>query len=173
LDYCAARAQPCLRKIATSKDQFMIPATSGRVPQHTPEQYNQQIQQETQQRLAYYRHTSPAEIEHRLEELDQEWDIERTLEANAATLAFTGCLLAATTHRRWILLPMVVTGFLLQHAIQGWCPPAPLFRRFGFRTMREIDEERFALKLMRGDFDQHTNSGDAASADAILSAVQR
>jgi hypothetical protein len=28
-----------------------------------------------------------------------------------------------------------------------------LFRRLGVRTQREIDEERYALKLIRGDFD--------------------
>ena len=42
--------------------------------------------------------------------------------------------------------------FLLQHAIQGWCRPVPFFRKRGARTMREIDEERFALKALRGDF---------------------
>lgn len=38
------------------------------------------------------------------------------------------------------------------HAFQGWCPPVNLFRRLGVRTQREIDEERYALKLMLGDF---------------------
>jgi hypothetical protein len=28
----------------------------------------------------------------------------------------------------------------------------PLFRRLGFRTASEIDEERYALKALRGDF---------------------
>jgi hypothetical protein len=45
-----------------------------------------------------------------------------------------------------------VTGFLLQHALQGWCPPVPLLRKTGVRTMREIDIERYALKALRGDF---------------------
>jgi hypothetical protein len=54
--------------------------------------------------------------------------------------------------RRWYLLAGVVAGFLLQHAVQGWCPPVPVFRRWGFRTAAEIDEERYALKALRGDF---------------------
>ena len=41
---------------------------------------------------------------------------------------------------------------MLQHALQGWCPPLPLFRRLGFRTQEEIARERYALKGMRGDF---------------------
>ena len=42
--------------------------------------------------------------------------------------------------------------FLLQHAVQGWCPPVPFFRRRGVRTAREIEIERYALKALRGDF---------------------
>lgn len=50
--------------------------------------------------------------------------------------------------------PAAVAGFLLQHAIQGWCPPVPVLRRLGFRTQREIDDERAVLKARRGDFEQ-------------------
>jgi len=49
-------------------------------------------------------------------------------------------------------LPAVVGTFLLQHAVQGWCPPLTVFRRLGFRTAGEIARERYALKAMRGDF---------------------
>lgn len=54
--------------------------------------------------------------------------------------------------RRFALVPLVVGGFLLQHALQGWCPPLPIFRRYGVRTQTEIDYERYALKAVRGDF---------------------
>lgn len=150
----------------------MIPATSRRVPEHTPEKINQWIRQEMQERVARYRHASRDKIERRLQELDQEWDVERTLEANAATLALTGCVLAATTDRRWVYLPMAVTAFLLQHAVQGWCPPLPVIRSLGFRTMREIDEERHALKLLRGDFRRVANK-PASSASELVNAVKR
>ena len=43
-------------------------------------------------------------------------------------------------------------GFLLQHAVQGWCRPVPIFRRLGIRTASEIDAERYALRMIRGDF---------------------
>lgn len=105
----------------------------------------------------------PEEIPARLRELDAEWDIERTLEANASTLAFTGIVLGATVDRRWLALPAIVTAFLFQHAIQGWCPPLPILRRMGFRTAREIDTERAALKALRGDFARVEASQDKAS----------
>jgi hypothetical protein len=129
----------------------MLPNTIERVPAHTAEAINARIQQETDARVRHYAE-SPASIDRRLLELDEEWDIERVLEANAATVALTGTVLAATVHKRWLMLPVLVTGFLLQHAVQGWCPPLPILRRLGYRTAREIDEERVALKALRGDF---------------------
>ena len=43
--------------------------------------------------------------------------------ANAATIALTGTLLGIFVDRRFLALPVAVTAFLLQHAVQGWCPP--------------------------------------------------
>lgn len=142
----------------------MLPATSQRVHQHTSESVNQQIREEMESRIARYRHASVQEINQRIRELDQEWDTERTLEANAATLSLVGCILAATTDRRWVFLPMAVSAFLLQHAVQGWCPPLPVIRRLGVRTMREIDEERHALTKMRSDvtYASHERAGSAS-----------
>jgi len=34
---------------------------------------------------------------------------------------------------------------------KGGAPPLPVLRRFGFRTMHEIDRERTALPILRGD----------------------
>lgn len=79
-------------------------------------------------------------------------DIERTLEMNAATLACTGAILALTVNRRFAWISAVVTGFLFQHALQGWCPPVPMFRKRGVRTAREINQEKTALRILRGDF---------------------
>lgn len=69
---------------------------------------------------------------------------------NAATLALGGLVLGVTVDRRWLLLPAVVTSFLLQHGLQGWCPPLPLLRRLDFRTRGEIDREKYALKSALG-----------------------
>ena len=35
-----------------------------------------------------------------------------------------------------------------------------VFRRLGVRTRREIDGEKFALKILRGDFDQVKPRGE-------------
>lgn len=130
----------------------MIPSTSGRVTQSTAEEVNERIRQQTEESIARCAAAGRVAIDHRLAELDHEWDIERTLEANAATLALIGLTLGATVNRKWFLFPGVIATFLLQHSIQGWCPPVPVFRRMGIRTAKEIHEERNALKALRGDF---------------------
>ena len=104
------------------------------------------------------------EIPRRLRELKEEWDIERAIEANASALAFTGTVLGATSDRRWFALPALVTAFLFQHAIQGWCPPVPILRRLGFRTAHEIEQERTALMALRGDFDAVASAQDKSGA---------
>ena len=128
-----------------------MPTTVSRVPRNTNDTVNRQILAETEERVQWYA-DHPHSIGARLKELDAEWDIERTLEANASLVAFAGLALGATVDRRFYVLPAVVTVFLFQHAIQGWCPPLPVLRRLGFRTAREIDVERYALKALRGDF---------------------
>lgn len=138
-------------------------STLNRVPAHTDDDINRRIREETEQRLAYY-DTHKDEIPARLAELNREWDIERTLEANASTLAFAGVLLGSSVDRRWLALPALVTAFLFQHAVQGWCPPLPILRRMGFRTSDEINQERFALKALRGDFDLLSQASDRLAA---------
>lgn len=78
-------------------------------------------------------------------------------------------ILGATRARRWLALPALVTTFLFQHAVQGWCPPLPILRRMGIRTSREIELERVALKMLRGDFDET----DAANGDGERSNTVR
>src|SRR5436305_8790236 len=119
----------------------MTTTTVDRVARHTSADVNRRIAQETAERVRYFA-ANPAGIDRRLRELDEEWDIERLLETNASALAFTGVGLAALVDKRWLVLPALVTAFLFQHAIQGWCPPVPVLRRLGYRTSREIEIER-------------------------------
>ncbi|MBA3483612.1 MAG: DUF2892 domain-containing protein [Pirellulales bacterium] len=138
----------------------MIPSSVERVPQHTNDAMNERIRRQTEENVARYQHADGTKIEARLAELDREWDVERLLEANAATACLVGLTLGASVDRKWFFFPAVIAGFLLQHAVQGWCPPLPVFRRFGVRTASEIDYERYALKAIRGDFD-HLRSQSA------------
>jgi hypothetical protein len=152
----------------------MFPTTADRVPNNTAREINDRIRRQTEERVARCYAAGPAAIDQRLQELAAEWDIERTLEANASSIAFCGCVLTVTVDRRWLLLPLAVTAFLFQHAVQGWCPPLPVLRRLGWRTAEEIAAERYALKALRGDFEDlaqpHRHSSRRATTEAVAAA---
>lgn len=145
--------------------------SAHRVPEHTSDRINERIRRATRASILYHSQ-HPDQIDERLREIDEEWDVERTLETNAATLILAGTLLSAFD-RKWAILPLAVSGFLLQHGLQGWCPPLPLLRRAGVRTPREIEAERYALKAMRGDFDDVKNGSGEGDADAAATATGR
>lgn len=127
-------------------------STSKRVTANTASSVNETIELRTQAAVWEAQAQGKEGINRRLAELDREWDIERCLETGAASLVTLGITLGKTVNPKWYALPAAVGGFLLQHALQGWCPPLPLLRRMGVRTADEINRERYALKLLRGDF---------------------
>jgi len=131
-----------------------------RVREHSPEKFNERIDRATQRRVLRAGGESKPVLSRRLEELDQEWDMERVLEANASALALGGLLLGLLVNKKFFLIPCFVLPFLLQHAIQGWCPPVPMFRSRGIRTRKEIDTEKFAVKALRGDFNETESNSD-------------
>jgi hypothetical protein len=148
----------------------MISPTRTRVQEYTDEEVNQKIQDHMQKRLMECA-KSPEKIDQRLKEIEIEWDIERALETNGSILLLLGVTMGLI-HRRWLLLPMLVGGFCLQHALQGWCPPVGIFRRLGIRTASEIEEERIALKALRGDFRGVLNRSREARVKKVLAAIR-
>lgn len=126
---------------------------NDRVREATPSSLNAKIERDTWQRVASYYGKSEAEISSRINELNKEWDIERYLGVNMSTLAISGLAAGAfSKNRNWLIMPAVVLAFFFQHSVQGWCPPLPLFRKLKVRTRKEIEQEKYALKVLRGDF---------------------
>jgi hypothetical protein len=134
-----------------------------RVRANTPREINQAIDVEIAATVRFYANKTDYEITRRIKELDMEWDIERYLEADAAIFTFIGAALGLKKSRNWFVLPLIVSVFLLQHSIQGWCPPISVFRRLGVRTGQEIEVEKYALKALRGDFDDVSSQNFSAS----------
>ncbi len=125
--------------------------TASRVRERTAPEINRRIDDELRERIRFFANM-PQYIDARLKTLDEEWDVERVLEANAATFSLLGLALGSRVDRRFYGFSALVAAFLLQHAVHGWCPPLPVLRRLGFRTAAEIERERYALKALRGDF---------------------
>lgn len=143
-----------------------------RVRRNTPDKLNKKIDQEVKNNVKQYAGSKNSDITIRIRELEKEWDIERALEVNMPVVALSGLALGVFVNKRWLVLPAVVLGFFLQHAIQGWCPPLPIFRKLGYRTKAEIEKEKYALKVLRGDF-EGLSSAEKKDSRKVLNAVNK
>lgn len=125
-----------------------LPESQKRVEKNTRTSVKARLEDERDERVEHIKRAGRGEIEKRLRELDQEWDIERTLQTNMG-LVLSATLVAAATHSRaWTVMSGMVAAFFLQHSLQGWCPPLPIWRKAGVRSAKEIDEERTELELV-------------------------
>ncbi|WP_292388541.1 hypothetical protein [Methanosarcina sp. UBA5] len=125
-----------------------------RVRANTPPEINQAINIEIAAMVRFYAGKTDYEIGKRIEKLNKEWDIGRIIEIRASTASLIGIILCLKRSKVWLILPTIALTFLLQYAVQGWCPPVSILRRFGFHTRQEIDLEKYSLKALRGDFDE-------------------
>lgn len=93
------------------------------------------------------------DITARIGQLDREWDMDRVVETEGSLMGLLGLALAVTVHRGFLGVPGLVAAMLVVHGTHGWYPLLPVFRRLGIRSQFEIDREKYALKVLRGDFD--------------------
>src|SRR5687767_8088624 len=111
--------------MAKTRSRTRTKARIQRQPQD--DERDDRVQREIENSVRYYAH-HPKEIAERLRALDDEWDIERALQAGAAGVAFYGTAMAAVGRKRGLLLPALAAGFLFQHALQGWSAPVEVLR---------------------------------------------
>ncbi len=131
---------------------------------------NEEIARRTHDRITRLAERGPQAIDRRLRELENEWDIERVLEMNFASVVLLFSYLGRKVHRSFFALPAIAGFFMVQHVLSGWCPPVPFLRRMGVRTESEIDAERHALRALRLDFDlMSADQVDSAIDDALES----
>jgi hypothetical protein len=128
--------------------------TADRVRQNTAPEINNRIDQAMMKRVWEYAKKSREEISARIAELEREWDVERVLETAAGALSLVGVLMGVTRGRRWLLLPAGVLASMLQHSLTRKSCAVQLIRTAGVRTRREIESEKYALRMLRGDFDK-------------------
>ena len=93
-------------------------------------------------------------IERRLRQLDEEIDLESLLDRKDSVVDSLGVMVGALVNRRLPSVPVSWTASLVQLAARGWSPLQPLLRRMGIRTSREIEIERVALGILRGDLER-------------------
>ncbi|MEP7206523.1 MAG: hypothetical protein ABI920_06270 [Casimicrobiaceae bacterium] len=137
-------------------------AESDTVRTQAPRATNDRIDRETLRRLRRYASHPGDDITAELRRLDKEWDVERAVTVNGAAIGLVGLALGMTRDRRWLVVPGLMLSCLAVNALRGWSPSVPLLRWMGFRTRREVERERYALKGMRGDFDGAARRSQAA-----------
>lgn len=147
---------------------FALPKTTSRVSQFTSRKTNEKILNRTRKDVERYCEADQETLARRLEELDREWDFERAIQTGASLHVLLGLALGTFVDRRFYAWSALIGGFLLLHALMGWAPPLPVLRRLGFRTQAEIEQERDALRILRGDFTPTRNPREAM-AQACLS----
>jgi hypothetical protein len=105
-----------------------------------------------EQRLACIADAGPQAIEDRLVQLDGEWSAGRVTKAVIGVLLVAGLALTAILNPWWLIMPAIGGLFLLQYLFSRTSWLGKFFQEAGFRTSSEIDQEKMALKVLRGDF---------------------
>jgi hypothetical protein len=124
-------------------------AIEDRIRRASAHQVNQQIDRQTDANILHYTNAMPEVIDERIEELDREWDVERMLTVNGASVALAGLILGATRDKKWLIVPGIVLPLLLNLNLRGWAPALPVLRHLGMRSRSEINRERAALLASR------------------------
>ncbi len=94
----------------------------------------------------------PAAITERLDEVESEWTAGRAAKATAGVLIVGGLALSLTLSLMWLVLPIVGGAVMLQYLFGRTSLIGEMFHSFGLRSGAEIEREKMALRVLRGDF---------------------
>lgn len=136
----------------------IINPTTKRVELNSSEEDNERINEQTLNNIEIYKDCDNALIANRIRRLNSEWDIERCIGLGVGVSVLIISLLGLKKGRKMFLTTGIVAFFVLVHTIQGWCGSVAVLRALGVRTSEEISNEKTALKLARGDFDNISNN---------------
>ncbi|MFO8053671.1 MAG: hypothetical protein R6U19_00720 [Bacteroidales bacterium] len=146
-----------------------------RIRQNTIEMVNQRIDQSINNNIRYYGSQTKEIISKRIKELDMLWDIDRIVQAGATGTSFTTLLMGAIGSKNWWFLTATSLSFLGIYSVHGWAPSVCVLRSLGIRTRQEIEREKYALKALRGDFDEistHPDNENEKRATAAIKATE-
>lgn len=127
--------------------------------------------------VRYYSALGPEAVSDRIRALDGEADLEGAVTAALAGLGTLGLVMGLFGARSFRLFTWAALPALLAFGLGKWFPPPALAARRGLRPRKEIEEERFALKALRGDFSQVSPPSEEADhlerkASQVLDAVK-
>lgn len=108
--------------------------------------------QNLEERLACLVEAGPDAIDQRLRELEQACTAGRATKAMLGMLAATGLGMSALHSKKWLWLPAIGSVMSLQYLVSRNTFLGSMLHNCGFPLGSEIDQERIALKIIRGDF---------------------
>jgi hypothetical protein len=169
-DFCVALAEFPMPYTVSPASRGSTPNTARRIDAATPDDVNERIRRQTRDNILHFA-VRRDQIPLRLQTLDEEWDVERCLETTSASFSLLGLAFTLLFSVWWLALPLVVQTFFLYHAIVGWCPPLPLLRSMGYRTAREIEAERHALRILSGAYADAIPVDDVRAAERLADRI--
>lgn len=90
----------------------------------------------------------------RIRSLEEEWDMEKFVTVSMAGMGLFGLVMGFFGSRVWRVLTWISLPMLFLYGQEKWRPSEGMLKSLGLRSRREIDEEKYALKALRGDFQQ-------------------
>lgn len=118
----------------------------------SPVSINDRIEEKIANQIRVFSRKDSEDITERINQLDQEWDLDRTLVALLSGGASIFSLLGATKRQKWAYFPSILLSILTLHSFKRWSFIGLLLRRFNIRSKDEISSEKYALKTLRGDY---------------------
>src|SRR5436305_14889950 len=85
-----------------------------RVRAHTSREVNRRIEEQTEHRVLQAATAADTAISRRIDELEEEWDMERFLETNASALAFAGIALGLAINKNFFGFQLFVLLFFFE-----------------------------------------------------------
>lgn len=137
------------------------------------------IEERVKEHVRYYSTLGTEALDRRLEELDREWDMERAVTIGLSGLGLFGLAIGRLGGRSFRLLTWMSLPLLFAFTQGRWSPPSFLKETLGLRNRRIIEEERYALKALRGDFEDLDRASAAATealsrqATKVMEAVRK
>ena len=102
--------------------------------------------------IRFYGSLGKEGIDERISALEGEWDVERAVMVALSGAGVAGLIVGMVGSRIWRLLAWIALPLLFLFAQDKWKPSNGILKSLGLRSRKDILDEKYALKALRGDF---------------------
>jgi hypothetical protein len=123
-------------------------------------------QSKTWDNVRFYGSLGREGLSERIRSLDEEWDAEKFVTLALSGAGLLGLIMGLLGSRLWRVLTWVSLPLLFLAGQEKWRPSEGVLKSLGLRSRREIYEEKYALKALRGDF-QNVDSASGSEGETL------